>query len=107
MSLSPDRLLGVKISAIMSRNMYTTDPGPVLEQLRAAAGMRTDVLAMEVGTWIGFYETDPHRAVLIDALRTLPGLDEWIAIGRRRADDGRHSTQGFGEPGARHVLGRS
>jgi hypothetical protein len=102
--LRPEVKLGVELSAIMSRNMYTTDPAPVIEQLHATAGARPDILAKEVGTWIGFYETDRNRAALIAALRTLPDLDEWIALGRRRADDGRHTTQGFGEPGTRYVL---
>lgn len=102
--LRPEVKLGVELSAIMSRNMYTTDPDPVLDQLRATAGDRIDILAMEVGTWIGFYETDRDRSVLIEALRTFPGLEEWIAIGRARFGAGRHSTQGFGEPGRRDVL---
>ena len=103
--LNADRLLGVKLSAIMSRNRYTTDPGPVLDELRKLAGERTDILAMEAGTWVGFYETEKYGAVLIKALRTLPDLEPWIAVGRQRFNDGRHTTQGFAEPGRRDVLG--
>lgn len=103
--LSADRMLGVKLSAIMSRNRYTIDPGSVVDELRATAGDRTDILAMEVGTWVGFYETEKYSAVLIEALRTLPDLEPWIAVGRQRFNDGRHTTQGFAEPGRRDVLG--
>ncbi|QXE28962.1 MULTISPECIES: hypothetical protein [Microbacterium] len=81
--LSPTVELSIALDAICSRNRYTTDPAPVIAELRAAAGDRDDVLAEAVGTWVGYFE-DEHTAVLCAALRTLPGLEPWIALGQHR-----------------------
>lgn len=81
--LSPDVLLSITLDAICSRNRYTSDPGPVLDELRATAGNRREVLAEAVGTWLGFFE-DEYTATLCAALRTLPDLDQWIALGQFR-----------------------
>lgn len=81
--LSPAVKLSVTLDAICSRNRYTTDPGPVLDELRATAGDRVDVLAEAVGTWLGYFE-DEYTQTLCTALRTLPGLEKWIALGQHR-----------------------
>lgn len=81
--LSAGVKLSVALDAICSRNRYTTDPAPVLDELRATAGECTDVLAEAVGTWVGYFEDD-HTATLCTALRTLPDLDPWIALGKHR-----------------------
>lgn len=81
--LSPTVKLSVTLDAICSRNRYTVDPGPVLDELRATAGDRVDVLAEAVGTWLGFFE-DEYTTTLCKALRTLPGLEQWIALGQFR-----------------------
>lgn len=90
MPLHPDVALGIKIGATISRSRYTQDPGPVIDDLRTIAGDRTDILAGEVGRWIGFHEKDPHQQVLLGALRALPGLESlmepWITLGRERAN---------------------
>ncbi|WP_449408808.1 hypothetical protein [Microbacterium maritypicum] len=56
--LAPDVILTVTLDAICSRNRYTRDPGPVIAELIATAGDRTDLLAEAVGTWVGFFEDD-------------------------------------------------
>lgn len=89
--LSPAVKLSVTLDAICSRNRYTRDPEPVLDELRAAAGDRTDVLAEAVGTWVGYFEDD-NNATLCTALRTLPDLEQWIALGRFRRGMRAHST---------------
>lgn len=89
--LSPDVKLSVNLDAICSRNRYRTDPGPVLDELRTAAGVRTDVLAEAVGTWVGFFEDD-YTAVLCAALRTMPGVEPWIAVGSDRRNQPAHGT---------------
>ncbi|WP_431792753.1 hypothetical protein [Microbacterium paraoxydans] len=81
--LSPAVKLSIALDAICSRNRYTTDPAAVIAELRATAGDRDDVLAEAVGTWVGYFE-DEHVAVLCAALRTLPGLEPWIALGQHR-----------------------
>lgn len=81
--LSPTVKLSVELDAICSRNRYTSDTAPVLDELKAAAGERTDVLAEAVGTWVGYFEDD-YTATLCTALRTLPGLEPWIALGKHR-----------------------
>ncbi|MGX9348179.1 hypothetical protein [Microbacterium sp. KNMS] len=95
--LSPDVALGVRLSAIMSRARWTRDAGPVLEELYRVAGDRLDVLAMEAGTWAGFYDSpSTHEGrssqVLVDALRTIPGVEPWIEVGRRRRSAGSHGA---------------
>lgn len=81
--LSPATKLSVELDAICSRNRYTTDTAPVLDELKAAAGERTDVLAEAAGTWVGYFEGE-YTATLCAALKTLPDLEPWIALGQHR-----------------------
>lgn len=81
--LSPDVRLSVHLDAICSRNRYTTDPAPVVAELISTAGDRRDVLAESVGTWVGYFE-DADTRNLCAALRELPGLESWIALGQHR-----------------------
>lgn len=90
--LDADTMLDVNLSAICTRNRYVDDPAPVLAELYKTAGDRTDILAAVVGRHVGFYETDPYRSVLIDALRTIPGIEEHVELGRFRRNSGTHST---------------
>jgi len=90
--LHPDTLLGIKISCVMSRNQYTSDPGPVIEELYAVGGGRVDLLAQEVGRWIGFYEDDYTRT-LATALRALPlDMQDAIERGQNRRSAPHHRT---------------
>ena len=58
----------------------------------AVAGGRLDVLAPEVGRWIGFYEDD-HTRTLTTALRALPlEMEKWIALGQKRRSAPHHRT---------------
>lgn len=80
--LHPDVLLSVQLSAIMARNRYTHSPAPVIAELFEVAAGRTDLLAAEVGRWIGFYEDD-YSHTLATALRALPlDMGEHIAHGK-------------------------
>lgn len=83
MPLSPDVALDVRLSAICSRNRYVDDPRPVIAELRAAAGYRTDMLAKVAGSWVGYYE-DEHTANLCIGLRTIDGAAAWVDEGRTR-----------------------
>ena len=97
--LHPDPLLGIRLSATMSRNRYTADPGPVIEQLLQIAGDRLDILADEAGRWIGFYEDD-HTRTLATALRALPlDMDDTIALGQFRRHEPPPSTERTRAPG--------
>lgn len=89
--LSRDTLLSIHLGAILSRNRYTKDPAPVIAELIATAGDRVDVLNEAAGTWVGFYEDDYVR-VLCAALRELPGLEPWIAVGANRRAQPDHRT---------------
>lgn len=96
--LSPDVALSIEISTVMSRNRYTADPAPVIAELYATAGDRPDLLAVEVGRWIGYYEDDYTR-VLTTALRALPlDLADAIAYGLERRGADHHSTAEFTAP---------
>ncbi|WP_295105737.1 hypothetical protein, partial [uncultured Microbacterium sp.] len=81
--LSPDVMLSITLDAICSRNRYTRDPGPVIVELHQTAGDRLDILTESVGIWVGFFE-EAHIATLCTALRELPGLEPWIAVGANR-----------------------
>ncbi len=89
--LSRAVLLDVKLSAICSSNRYTTDPEPVLAELRARAGKRTDILAHVAGTWAGYFGDDYTRT-LADALAAIEGAAEWVEVGRRRRNAFPHQT---------------
>lgn len=90
--LSRDTKLSVLLDAICSRNRYTTDPGPVLVELYAAASDRTDVLIESAGTWVGCFEDD-NIGILCAALRQeLPGLEPWIELGQWRRHHLGHRT---------------
>lgn len=93
--LSRETLLSIKLDAICSRNRYTSDPAPVIAELRAAAGDRLDVLTESVGLWVGFFEDDYTRT-LCGALRDLPGLEPWLTEGARRRSRKDHSTPPLG-----------
>ncbi|MFB7844839.1 hypothetical protein [Microbacterium sp. NPDC056052] len=69
--LNRDTQLSIAIGAVMSRNEYTQDPAPVIDELYRVAGGRLDLLAAEVGLWVGSND-DQYRARLVAALRTLP-----------------------------------
>lgn len=92
--LSPDTLLSVTLDAICSRNRYVSDPEPMIAELYATAGDRLDILAESVGTWIGYFGNDAHVRALVTALRDIPGIDPWIAVGadRRAVPDHRTPT---------------
>jgi hypothetical protein len=93
-SLDPDTLLCVELSGIMSRDRYTRDPGPVIARLREVAGDRVDLLAVEVGGWIGFYD-NTHTHTLTEALQTSfvdLDLQPHIAAGRARRYTPTHRT---------------
>ncbi|AXL13021.1 hypothetical protein DXT68_13375 [Microbacterium foliorum] len=89
--LSADTLLSIELGAIRSRNRYTTDLAPVVEQLLATAGDRVEVLREAVGSWIGFYE-GAYTITLATTLRDLPGLEPWIAVGAARRAQADHRT---------------
>lgn len=95
--LDPDTLLGITLGAICSRNQYTDDPAPVIAELIATAGDRTDILAREVGRWSGFYD-DEYTHTLAQALLEIPGAAEWVELGRDRRNAGSHGTQGYARP---------
>lgn len=96
--LHPDVTLSISISCIMSRNQYTADPDAIVAELYATAGDRVDLLAAEVGRWIGFYEDD-HTRVLTTALRALPlDMSDAIALGQKRRSTPLHTTRGFTAP---------
>ncbi|MDN3310634.1 hypothetical protein QWJ90_06800 [Microbacterium oryzae] len=89
--LHPDTLLGIRLASICSRHRFDADAEGALAELRAAYAGRMDILAREIGTWIGYYE-DEHARALCDGLRRIPGVEEWTPLGRARRGAGRHET---------------
>lgn len=93
--LHPDIALGVHLSAICSRNRFTRDADPVIAELLAVAGDRLDILAMEAGRWLGYYEDEHTRTLAIALREQIPGAAAWVALGRERRGAGTHGTAGF------------
>jgi len=93
--LSHETMLSIQLDATCSRSRYTRDPAPVIDELRAVAGDRADILTESVGLWVGFFEDDYTRT-LCTALRELPGLEPWIVEGARRRATKDHSTPPLG-----------
>ncbi|KAA0960876.1 hypothetical protein FQ142_08320 [Microbacterium sp. ANT_H45B] len=89
--ISPDTMLSIELGSICSRNRYTSDPRPVVEQLLATAGDRVKVLREAVGSWIGFYE-DRYTIALTTALQKLPDVEPWIAVGAARRAQADHEA---------------
>jgi hypothetical protein len=88
-------MLDVILSAICTRNQYTQDPAPVIEELLAAAGDRRDILSRVVGRIAGFYD-GPYTRVLCAALReAFPESAPWVELGRKRAGRPPHSSNDF------------
>lgn len=82
--LTPDTMLDVTLTAVCTRNLYTADPVPVIDELRRVAGDRLDILAQVAGRVSGYYDsTETH--VLCDALATqIEGADAWVPLGKER-----------------------
>ena len=69
--LDPDTMLGVTISATISRHRYDKDPTDLITELLQLAGDRGDILAQEAGRWAGFYGEDLGvQPELVAALRS-------------------------------------
>lgn len=102
--LAPDTALSIQIGCVTPRYQYTQDPEPVIAELYATAGDRTDLLTQEGGQFIGFYD-DQYRAALVTTLRAMP-LDrgEAIALGAFRRGRPTHGTGGYAQPVASAIL---
>lgn len=96
--LHPDVTLSIRISTVMSRNEFTDNPALVIEELYETASGRLDLLAAEVGRWIGYYEAD-HNRTLATALRALDlDMADAITLGQTRRIAPHHTTTGFNGP---------
>lgn len=92
--MHPDVRLSVLLDAICGRNEWTKDPGPVVDELRAAADDRVDVLHESVGTWVGYFDSEHTHTLCVGLLEAFPEAVPFVEVGRRRR--GRlHSTTGF------------
>lgn len=89
--LSRAKLLDIELSALCSRERYTTDPEPVIAELRQLAGKRTDILAEVAGLWAGYFG-DEYTRPLADALLTIDGVEPWAELGRTRRGAPPHSA---------------
>lgn len=90
--LNKTRMLDVELASICSRNRYTTDPAPVIAELRERAGKRTDILAHAAGLFAGYFD-DKYTRTLTDALRAeIDGIDPWLQVGRKRRGGPAHSA---------------
>jgi hypothetical protein len=90
--LHPDVLLSISLSAAMSRNQYTADPQPIIDELRQLGGGRPDILLPDVGRWIGYHGIPENAALTSALLEAFPGAVPFIAEGQRTRDRGSHST---------------
>jgi len=91
-ALHPDTLLSVRIGGILGRDKYTQDPDPIILELRQVAGVRTDILNREVGSWIGYYDTPETKPLIIALLAAFPGCLTWINHGTQQRAKPMHGT---------------
>ncbi|MFL2001419.1 hypothetical protein [Microbacterium sp. A1-JK] len=84
MTLSPDTMLDIRLSTICSKHRYDSDPRAAIDELLAAAGHRTEILAHVAGTWSGYHGEDDYTRVLAEALRGIPGAERWVSVGKYR-----------------------
>jgi hypothetical protein len=83
----PDTLLSVQLGALMSRDKYTHDPELIdakIRHLRTVAGVRTDLLDREVGTWVGYYDGPAMKPLVVALLGAFPGAVSWLTLGQER-----------------------
>lgn len=87
--------LSIALDAIYSRNRYTTDPAPVIAELRATAGDRHDALA----------EARRHLGRLLRGrARRRPLRGAAHAPGPRTVDRARQAPSVPAEPEHAHIL---
>lgn len=78
------------MSAVVTRNLRTNNPAPVLDELRRLAGDDHELLAEVAGLAIGYYR-DSYSDALCDLLeREVEGVEPWVRIGRDRRFRGVH-----------------
>lgn len=64
----------------------------MIDELRATAGARTDILHESVGTWVGYFrapETEILCAALLDAI---PEAGGWVPLGEERRAGPNHGA---------------
>lgn len=82
--LSARTMLDVTLTATMTRNLLTSNPAPVIKELRALAGDDVELLAEVSGRVSGFYD-EPHTHMLCAALADqIEGAAAWVPLGRKR-----------------------
>lgn len=93
-TLRPDVALSVHLDAICGRNQYTKNPGPVVEEIRAASAGHTRLRDVTVGEWVGYFRA-PETTILCDALLVaFPDAQDHVATGEARRGVA-HSSAGF------------
>jgi hypothetical protein len=86
-TVHPDTLLGVQLGAIIGHDKYSSDPELIngkIRQLRIVAGVRSDLLDREVGTWVGYYDSPEMEPLVVALLDAFPGAVQWLTLGRQR-----------------------
>jgi hypothetical protein len=86
-TLHPDVQLSAEIGALIGRDKYTRDPELIdrkITDLRKLAGVRTDILNREVGSWIGYYDSPETQPLVVALLAAFPGAVPWISLGQER-----------------------
>lgn len=92
--MHPDTLLSVQLGALIGRDKYSSDPVLIdakITALRKLAGMRTDLLEREVGTWVGYYYSREMKPLVAALLRAFSGAVRWLTLGQERRGRG-HGT---------------
>jgi hypothetical protein len=85
--LHPDVQLSVEIGALIGRDKYTRDQAVIdakIADLRKLAGVRTDILNRDVGSWVGYYDSPETKPLIVALLAAFPGAVPWISLGQER-----------------------
>lgn len=94
MPLDPDVALSVRLDALCSRDRYTTDPGPVIDEIARLTVDQDRVRDETVGVWAAFFRDDYTYRLCDALLDAFPGARAYVHIGISRRG-GIHSTGDF------------
>lgn len=86
-TLHPDVLLSVQLGAVIGRDQYSSDQTLIdakIAEIRELAGVRTDILNREVGSWVGYYDSPETKSLVVALLAAFPGAVPWLSLGRER-----------------------
>ena len=91
--MDSDVLFDIQVSGLLGRHQFTTDPAPVVAELRALG--LDELVVRTVGHWVGYYGAEHTRTLCEALLAAYPAAQDWVADGHARRTVAQHGTTGF------------